>query len=223
MYSCTIRICLAGCPEPVVRVAEALAPLPGFSHEVFPEPVSGADVIVAGCGGEGAAPDWEAVLALGRDHPAAGLIVLTPCGAPVPPAVLGRATDIWRLPMDEAELRFRFGRWQERFRQRKDLWETGQFLDAVLETSPHMIWFKTKDGRHERVNTSFCRAAGKARAEIEGRGHAHVWDVERDDPGCVESERIVMEQGGVHVSEEAIRTGAGERLLTVYKSPLVNV
>ncbi|MBD5627748.1 MAG: response regulator [Desulfovibrio sp.] len=223
MYSCTIRICLAGCPEPVVRVAEALAPLPGFSHEIFLEPVAGADVIIAGAAGEGTAPHWEAVLALGREHPSAGLIVLAPCGLAVPQAVLRRAADIWRLPMDEAELRFRFGRWQERFREGKDLWQARQFLDAVLETSPHMIWFKTRDGLHERVNTSFCRAAGKTKAQIEGRGHAAVWDVERDDPACVDSERIVMAEGGIHVSEEAISTGAGERLLTVYKSPLHNV
>ena len=224
MYSCTIRFCLAGCPDPVARVAEGLAPLPGFAHEIFLHPVAGADVIITSPGGEaGAPPDWEGVLALGRDHPATELLVLAPCEMDIPQAVLGLAADIWRLPMDDAELRFRFARWQKRFKEGKDLWQAEQFLTAVLETSPHMIWFKTRDGLHERVNTSFCRAAGKAKEEVEGLGHAAVWDVEQDDPACVESERIVMENGGIHVSEEAIETGAGQRLLTVYKSPLANV
>ncbi|MDE5879508.1 MAG: PAS domain S-box protein, partial [Desulfovibrio sp.] len=169
------------------------------------------------------APDWGAVLALAGEHPRAELIVLAPCGLAVPPAVLRRAADVWRLPLDDGALRFHFRRWQERLKQRKDRWQAEQFLDAVLETSPNMIWFKDKNGIHERVNTSFCRTVGKTRAQAEGRGHAYIWDVEGDDPACIESERQVMASGETHVSEEVIHTGAGPRQLTVYKSPLRNV
>ena len=55
---------------------------------------------------------------------------------------------------------------------------------------------------------------------VEGRGHAFIWDVEEDDPACIESEREVMETGRTCVSEETIQTGEGTKLLTTYKSPL---
>ena len=217
MYECTVRFCFTGCQEHVVELLRAVPPLPGFRHVFVRDVAEGPDVIVAGPGLDAAG--LAALAAVAQ----AELLVLAPSGAPLPAPVLERAADIWRLPMEDAELRFHFTRWQERFRQGKDLWETGQFLECTLATTPNLIWFKTRDGIHERVNDSFCRAVGKTRQQVQGRGHAYIWDVETDDPACIESERIVMESGETHVSEEAINTGAGTRLLTVYKSPLRNV
>ena len=57
----------------------------------------------------------------------------------------------------------------------------------------------------------------------EGRRHAYIWDVEQDDPACIESERWVMEQEQTLISEEQIQTGDGPRLLTTYKSPLYDL
>lgn len=217
MYECTVRFCFTGCPEHVAELLRAVPPLAGFRHVFAREVTEGADVIVAGPGLDAAA------LAALAGASGAELLVLAAPGAPLPASVLERAADIWRLPMEDAELRFHFTRWQERFRQGKDLWETAQFLECTLATTPNLIWFKTRDGIHELVNDSFCRAVGKTRRQVQGRGHAYIWDVETDDPACIESERIVMESGETHVSEEAIDTGAGKRLLTVYKSPLRNV
>ena len=56
-----------------------------------------------------------------------------------------------------------------------------------------------------------------------GRGHAYIWDVEEDDPACIESEREVMEKQQTFVSEEIIKAGEGLRTLTTYKSPLYNL
>lgn len=58
---------------------------------------------------------------------------------------------------------------------------------------------------------------------MQGRGHAYIWDVEHDDPACIESEREVMESEKTCVSEEIIQTGAGDRILTTYKSPLYDL
>ena len=49
---------------------------------------------------------------------------------------------------------------------------------------------------------------------MEGQRHAYIWDVEQDDPACIESERIVMETETTCVAEETVLTGSGTRLLT---------
>ena len=73
------------------------------------------------------------------------------------------------------------------------------------------------------MNDSFCRAVNKSKRQVEGQGHAYIWDVEQDDPACIESERVVMERRETCVSEEIIQTGEGERILTTYKSPLYDL
>ncbi|MBD5647618.1 MAG: response regulator [Desulfovibrio sp.] len=214
MYDRTIRFSFIGCPEHVVEVLRAVAPLPGFRHEVVDAP-AGADVVLAGPGA-GA----SALAALEREAPRALLVLLPEAGEEVPEGLLAAARDIWRLPMPDNELRFHFTRLLEQVREDRELWQARHFLEAVLETSPNMIWFKSKTGSHDLVNAAFCRAVGKTREEVQGRGHAYIWDVPEDDPACIESERVVMESGETHASEEVITTGAGERQLIVYKSPL---
>ena len=228
MYHCTVRYFFTGCPQEVVDLLAAVPPLAGFRHVLCGEAAE-ADVVVAGpelAPPQLLGPALEALAAgLGArgDGTSPRLLVLAAPDVTLPSSVLERAADVWRLPLDAAGLRFHFTRWQERLKLEKDLWQTDQFLESLMATSPNMIWFKDRDGIHERVNATFCRTAGKPRHEVEGRGHAAIWDVAADDPACVESERVVMESGETHVSEEAVETGAGQRLLTVYKSPLRDV
>ena len=132
-------------------------------------------------------------------------------------------SDIWPGPLSDRALRFRFLKWQEEYRLRRELWEARHFLDAVINGSPNLIWFKDKDGVHEKVNESFCKTVGKSREQVEGRRHAYIWDVEKDDPACTKSEREVMESRKTCVSDEVIWTGGGEKLLTTYKSPLYDL
>ncbi len=88
---------------------------------------------------------------------------------------------------------------------------------------PNLVWYKDKNGIHEKVNDSFCQAVNKTKQQVEGRGHAYIWDVEQDDPACIESEREVMAKRKTCISEETIQTGAGMRTLMTYKSPLYNL
>ena len=131
--------------------------------------------------------------------------------------------DIWTLPVSEAELRFHFLRWQQDCKVRKDYWQTSHYLECAINCSPNLIWFKDKNGIHEKVNDSFCATVGKSKTQVEGRGHAYIWDVEQDDPACIESERVVMETRKTYISEEIIQTGEGMRTLSTYKSPLYNL
>ena len=58
---------------------------------------------------------------------------------------------------------------------------------------------------------------------MEGQRHAYIWDVEEDDPACIESELEVMRSKQTHVSEEIIHKGDSVRTLTTYKSPLYDL
>ena len=136
---------------------------------------------------------------------------------------LEQIQDIWTLPLSEEELRFRFSRWQRSCRERKDAWETHQYLEATINSIPSLVWYKDKNGIHEKVNDSFCRTVNKTKEQVQGRGHAYIWDVEQDDPACIESEREVMNKRQTCISEEVIQTGGGTRLLTTYKSPLYDL
>ena len=131
--------------------------------------------------------------------------------------------DIWISPMTEEEIKFRFNRWQDRYKQDKDYWQTSHFFEATINNIPNLIWYKDKNGIHEKVNDSFCRTVNKTKEQVEGRGHAYIWDVEQDDPACIESEREVMTKKRTFVSEEIIKTGEGMRTLTTYKSPLYDI
>ena len=125
--------------------------------------------------------------------------------------------------MEEDEVRFRFLRWQQTYKREKDFWQTSQFFESTINNIPNLIWYKDKEGIHEKVNDSFCKTVNKTKKQVEGRGHAYIWDVEYDDPACIESEREVMRRKETCVSEELIDTGDGKRTLTTYKSPLYDL
>lgn len=131
--------------------------------------------------------------------------------------------DIWTLPMSDEEIRFRLLRWQQACKMSKDFWQTSQFFESTINHIPNLIWYKDKTGIHEKVNDSFCKTVNKTKEQVEGRRHAYIWDVEHDDPACVESELEVMAKKQTCISEEIIETGEGKRTLTTYKSPLFDL
>ncbi len=136
---------------------------------------------------------------------------------------LSSVQDIWSVPMSEEELRFRFLRWQQACKMSKDLWQTNHYLESTINSIPNLIWYKDKNGIHEKVNDSFCKTVNKPKNIVEGKGHAFIWDVEHDDPACIESELEVMCKKETCVSEETVQTGEGVKLLTTYKSPLYDL
>ncbi|MDE7258517.1 MAG: PAS domain S-box protein, partial [Lachnospiraceae bacterium] len=139
------------------------------------------------------------------------------------PEDLSEIEDMWLRPLSERELRFRMRKWQQNYKLKKDLWQSDQFMELSINSSPNLIWFKDKEGVHEVVNESFCKVVNKTREQVQGRRHAYIWDVEQDDPACIESEQEVMRKRETCISEEHIRTGEGDRTLTTYKSPLYDL
>lgn len=228
MYHCHTLLYFIGHQHDLFNVIQKMPPLPAFTHE-FEESESPEKALVVKA---------NLILADLREQDTSSVIqALTTWKSPETELILMadshqipdlteelcHVSDIWTLPMTEAQLKFHFLRWQESYKLRKDYWQTSQYLEATINHVPNLIWYKDKDGIHEKVNDSFCDTVNKTKAQVEGQRHAYIWNVEHDDPACIESERIVMEQRETRVSEEIIQTGEGTKLLTTYKSPLYDL
>ncbi len=228
MYHCHIQFYFVGSSDQLLEVVRELPPLDHFSHTFSSsekpdrELAEKADVIFVNLTGLDV-PETVHILAESKKE-ACELIVLAEKGQEVfSTGQMQEIRDVWTLPMSEEEIRFRMQRWQQDYKREKDYWQTSHYLEATINHIPSLIWYKDKNGIHEKVNDSFCQTVNKTKQQVEGQGHAYIWDVEQDDPACIESEREVMSKQKTCVSEEVIQTGAGERTLTTYKSPLYDL
>lgn len=136
--------------------------------------------------------------------------------------------DIWVMPMTEAEFRFHLVRWQRTYKMRKDFWQTQNYLDTTINSVPHLIWYKDKEGAHMKVNEAFCKAVNKTMEQIEGRGHYYIWDIDPDEYAkgefiCMESEYEVMDKRETCIFDETVKIGDSMRQLKTYKSPLFDM
>ncbi|MCM1256984.1 MAG: response regulator [Roseburia sp.] len=228
MYHCHVQIYLLGRKCRMFEWIKEMSPLEHFTHEYLeseePEEqlTARADLILADLQGE-AAKETAAGLILAKKKDAKLIVLAQKSCMELLSEHLSEIEDVWICPMSEEETKFRFLRWQQGFKMSKDFWQTSHYFETTINSVPNLIWYKDKNGIHEKVNDSFCKAVNKTKEQVQGRGHAYIWDVEQDDPACIESEREVMEKRETCISEEVIQTGAGIRTLTTYKSPLYDV
>lgn len=228
MYHCHVRFYLTGQNCRAFEIIKEMLPFEHFTHEFVEsiepdkELASGADVIFANLQDMDAA-ETSQVLCSGKAEGAELILLMDQSRFALLADRLSEIKDIWTLPVEEDEVRFRFLRWQQTYKREKDFWQTSQFFESTINNIPNLIWYKDKEGIHEKVNDSFCKTVNKTKKQVEGRGHAYIWDVEYDDPACIESEREVMRRKETCVSEELIDTGDGKRTLTTYKSPLYDL
>lgn len=228
MYHCHIHFYLAGSQNKVFEMLKEMSPFSHFTHtfseSIEPERalVTDADVIFAYLHNMDVQKTLQTLLSCKRER--SELILLADKEQiPLLTNFLTEINDIWITPLSEEEIRFRFLRWQQTCKMSKDFWQTNQYFEATINNIPNLIWYKDKEGIHEKVNDSFCRTVNKTKEQVEGRGHAYIWDVEQDDPACIESEREVMAKKETCISEETIKTKDGTRTLTTYKSPLYDL
>ncbi len=228
MYQCHLKLYLMGDSCKVFETIKEMSPLENFTHTFLESRTpktaltAGADVIIAGMQG-GAERELLGTLISNKKKESELILLAEPGRIEVLSDFLKDIRDIWMMPMSEEEAQFRFLRWQQSCKLSKDLWQASHYLDATIDNVPNLIWYKTKDGIHEKVNNSFCKTVNKTKEQVQGRGHAYIWDVEQDDPACIESERIVMTKRETCVSEEVVQAGDGTKLLTTYKSPLYDL
>lgn len=228
MYHCQIHFYLSGGPCRAFDLIKEITPYEHFTHQYVesgsqdPAAAAEADVIVAQLA-DTDAPAAVRTLLKGKKEKTQMLVIVRQDQIDSLTEYLPELTDIWIEPMSEAQFRFRYERWRQNYKMSKDFWETEHFLEMTINNVPNLVWYKDKNGIHEKVNDSFCRTVNKTKEQVEGRGHAYIWDVEHDDPACIESEREVMSSRSTCVSEELVQTGAGTRTLMTYKSPLYDL
>lgn len=233
MYHCSVHFYLTGSQNRVFESVRKMPPLAHFAHEfaesLHPEEAltAQADVILANLQGADIKETINALRAYKKEE--AELLLL------VSQEQIGLLTDdfpdiqdIWPADMAEGEIEFRFLRWQQTYKMKKDFWQTRNYFESTINSIPMLVWYKDKDGVHKKVNDSFCKAVNKTMEQIEGRGHFYIWDIEPDEYAkgefiCMESEFEVMEKRQTCVFEETVKIGDSMRELTTYKSPLFDL
>lgn len=228
MYHCHIHFYLAGRGGRIFEIIKGIAPLEFFTHE-FSESktpdarlAAQADVILVSLQDIDARETVQMLISEKREG--ADIILLADENEiTLFSDKLADIKDIWPQSMSDEEVQFRFVRWQQTCKMSKDFWQTSQYLEATINNIPNLVWYKDKNGIHEKVNDSFCKTVGKTKKQVEGQGHAYIWDVEEDDPACIESEQEVMHKRETCISEETVKAGDSIKLLTTYKSPLYDL
>lgn len=225
MYRCHLHFYLTGQQCRAFEVIKKMSPLEHFTHEFsesdMPEESAAAkaDVVLANLQDADVKGILQTLLS-GRNGDVELIVLVSREQVSLLTDYLEKISDIWVLPMSEEETGFRFLRWQQNCKRDRDFRQTSQFFETTINSVPNLIWYKDKEGIHRKVNDSFCKVVNKTKGQVEGRGHAYIWDVEQDDPACIESENEVMSKRETCVSEEVVQTGDGTKLLTTYKSPL---
>ncbi|MBD5608543.1 MAG: response regulator [Desulfovibrio sp.] len=219
MYKYNASVYLVDCPEPVSRIIETESCPDNFSQKVvainsLSDFKRKADLLIVS-----QRAFAENIVELRRLASESEIILLSD-GTETDDESMSILHDIWREPMTDREIKFRFRKWRADWIKEMDLWKANHYLETLLSTSPNLIWYKSREGVHTLVNDSFCRTVNKPKEDVQGKRHAYIWNVEDDDPACIESERKVMESGKVQIADEEIITGEGPRLLKTYKAPI---
>ncbi|MBO5473884.1 MAG: diguanylate cyclase [Lachnospiraceae bacterium] len=234
MYHCDIQFYLIGQQENLTKIIKSALPLEHFTHSFAendqPEDlcIARADVIYACLQNKDAKSILAQILMRKKEDAEVILLAEPEQTIALMSCDLTQIADIWTLPMTEDELKFRFLRWQQTYKLKKDLWLTRSYLDTTINSVPHLIWYKDKNGAHIKVNDSFCKAVNKTSEQIEGRGHYYIWDIEPDEYAkgeyiCMESEYEVMEKRKTCVFDENVKIRDDMRMLKTYKSPLFDL
>lgn len=226
MYHYKLQVLILSQDNRIYDAVSALEPMAGFEHELLlrqsaDAAVKTADVIVCELSG--------AVLAelVKNSKPDAAIVF---CAEPqtaeqLDAAVYQSLTDLWIRPCTEVFVAFRLHRLFEHIKIIKDCHLAQSYLDTGINSIPSLIWFKDIRGAHLKVNDSFCRAVGKTKADVEGRGHYYIWDMKKEEYEqgeyiCLESEEIVLQEKKTCIFDEKVKTKHGMRQFKTYKSPI---
>lgn len=142
----------------------------------------------------------------------------------LPKEELCEVNEIWDTPLKAQVTQLRFNRLMEDIGREKKNWMLQNCLDTTIETIPDMLWFKSVDGIHTKVNQSFCNIVGKAREDVVGRDHCYIWNVSPDDisgaGACQESEDHVIKEKRTCQFFETVKYNNDMRYFKTYKSPV---
>lgn len=234
MYHCDLNFYFIGDQKNLFDMLSSIKPLPHFTHKFDrssqPEEtqISKADVIIADLQGSDAVKAFSTLLTYKKEGAELILLADKEQTKLLMDEDLSAVTDIWTMPLSEKELEFHFLRWQQTYKMSKDYWQTQTYLDTTINSVPHMIWYKDKEGAHMKVNEFFCKTVNKTMEQIEGRGHYYIWDIDPEEYAkgefiCMESEYEVMEKRETCIFDEDVKIGDDMRKLKTFKSPLFDL
>ncbi len=214
-----ILFCVRGAEGCLLPIISSEKSKNGYLYTFVDEPKH-ADVLIVDVRGS-ASPAEDAVRLASEKRDSADYIVV--CDSADSIISIEGICDIWSGAMSENELRFRFRAAAARREAYMQSRQNEIYLDTLIDNIPSMVWFKSRDGVHEKVNKEFCRVVNKERSDVVGKLHAYIWGVEGDDPACIDSDNRAMEDKGTVTSEEHVASEKGERVLTAYKTALRDI
>lgn len=230
MYFCALNILIFSQDPLLERIAKGIAPLEQFEHniQVFScgslsrQILADGDVII-----------WNLPLNMSicelhsQLKESASLIICDTASniARLDEASFQWITDFWEVPFDQKLITFRFHKLLRQLKLKKDHYLNNTYLDTLIDSLPDMVWFKDLEGRHLKVNQTFCHTVEKPRADVTGKDHCYIWNVSPDDPesgaqACRESEEIVMQRRKTCQFTEVVKSKGSKRQFITYKSPL---
>jgi diguanylate cyclase (GGDEF)-like protein/PAS domain S-box-containing protein len=241
MYHCRVKGYLVGASEEISSAICNITPLEHFEHNftcgdtIDKSILKDSDLTIAFWNEDIAhekgytMDDWAKELCSGKKQ-GAYLVLCVPGNKAehILKCYENDLYDVWHLPISLTQIVFRFKQWQQHDKMVKDQWLSSQYLDVLINSVPHLIWYKDKHGAHLKVNDSFCKAVNKTREQIQGRGHLYIWDLDPEEYAsgefiCMESEDEVMEKRQTCVFDENVKIGDEMRKFDTYKSPLIDL
>lgn len=229
MYHRLLKIFIATKSHQLESLLQEGQPEDRFSHQFFSSPniddvdLNEYSVIILDF--ETVPPEAMAQIQAVMDEQVAVVGCFTPESFPVLAKNYHLFDQVWIKPFVDGKPQTSFAGILKRFKEREESLLGKKYLDTLIDSLPDLIWFKDARGAHLKVNSSFCRAVNKTKAQIEGRGHYYIWDLEPDEYArgeyiCLESEKIVLSKKETCLFDETVKCGDELRKFKTYKSPI---
>ncbi len=139
----------------------------------------------------------------------------------LPVEILEETDRIWSTPLNPTLIPWRYKHLIDNIILEKDYQMNINCLDTAIDTLPDMLWFKSINGIHTKVNKAFCNIVNKTREDITGKDHCYIWDVPEDEAfACQESDNRVIRERKTCQSLELVKSNKGLRQFRTYKSPI---
>ncbi len=222
MFTPKLSIALAALPDSAVELLRSIAPK-GTEISVAPS-LKGSfdlsyDIVIMG-DNAGMTPDEIHDIA-----PQTVIYLITGDENSLSPKMFLGVQEIWPADMTETIWTYRLRRMLEDFVTRKNGYYYRASLDAMINSLPDLIWFKDVQGAHLKVNDAFCDFVGKAKSDVEGRGHYYIWGLTEEmykngEFVCLETEAEVLRRGVTCHFDEHVENNSGVRNLSTYKTPI---
>ena len=230
MYRCNLQIAVFSHDSVIGEVIRGIFPLDQFSHRLIETPAPDSRLLA-----ESQVVVWDlgpASLPSELRADCQKEAVLIYCGqreqiGSFDAAELEAADECWEMPVQRERMHICLQRMFRRLKLEYDLYMTRTYLDTAIDSLPDMLWFKSLDGTHVKVNKAFCSVVGKARGDVTGRDHCYIWGVSPEDAkngeaSCRESEEAVMKARQTLQFTEEVKSSRGMRQLRTYKTPVLD-